>query len=469
MGTRRDFVRNMGIGLAAASSAADALAAQSSQQRRSGSERLLVPNPRHPVASPVGVDRLPLAWYQAQSRRLRAQARERGIDAILLQSDVNLVYFTGCFRGSGERTTWALMPVDEADTVYWFSPAIDRDLITSWWCTENDYYFCYPHAEGGFPNRGALVTRGQRVDLWEWMLGKLASRGLGGRVIGLDRELTPSAQRTFDRMLPAARAADVSDLCLRMQVIKTTEEIALTQRAYRYFDKVHAFARDYILEHGTSTTDYQVGQALASYGINLMMRDVRRDGKPHSAVGMEVTGNYVRTGVATAYPHPNQFFHARIRRGQPVYVNCDILLGGYGGEGYRNYILLPSNQAHDRMWQVVADTVQIIVEETKPGAVCSDIAHKVHAYQIRQGMQEFIYHRPGHGQGQNFVGHQPPFLALGDHTEVEEGMTFSVEPGLYDEKSGTGINPSDRLLVLKDGAVLMSQIPFSKEWSFLRV
>ena len=200
-----------------------------------------------------------------------------------------------------------------------------------------------------------------------------------------------------------------------------------------------------------------------------MMRDIKRDGKPHSAVGMDVTGNYVRTGVATAYPHPNQFFHAPIRRGQPVYVNCDILLGGYGGEGYRNYVLLPSTAAHDKMWQVVADTVQIMVEETKPGAVCSDIAHKIHSYQIKHGMQEFIYHRPGHGQGQNFVGHQPPFIALGDYSVIEEGMTFSVEPGLYDEKNGIGINPSDRLIVLKDRSVLMSRIPFSKEWSFLKV
>ena len=470
MGSRRDFVRQIGAGLAATAAAAEALSAQaaSPSARRTGSERLLIENPLHPTPAVVGVDRLPLHWYKAQSQRLRAQSRERGVDILLIGDDVNLVYFTGCFRNSGERRTWAMMPAKETDTVYWFSPAIDRDLITSWWCTENDYYFCYPHAEGAFPNRGQM-TRGARVDLWEWVLGKLAARGLGDLTIGLDRELTPSAQRTFDRVLPHAKVVDVSDLCLKMQIVKTREEIALTQRAYRYFDLVHAFARDYIIEHGTTTTDYQIGQALASYGINLMMRDVKRDGRPHSAVGMDVTGNYVRTGVATAYPHPNQFFHAPIRRGQPVYVNCDILLGGYGGEGYRNYILLPSSPAHDKMWQVVADTVQMMVEETKPGAVCSDIAYKIHAYQIKQGMQEFIYHRPGHGQGQNFVGHQPPFIALGDHSVIEEGMTFSVEPGLYDEKNGIGINPSDRLLVLKDRSVLMSRIPFSKEWSFLKV
>ena len=199
------------------------------------------------------------------------------------------------------------------------------------------------------------------------------------------------------------------------------------------------------------------------------MADVKRDGKPHSAVGIDVTGNYVRTGVATAYPHPNQFFHAKVRRGQPLYVNCDILLGGYGGECYRNYVIAPSTPGHDKMWQVVAETVEIMVENVKPGAVCSEIAWKVHEHQIKSGMQDFIYHRPGHGQGQNYEGHQPPHLALGDESVIEEGMTFSVEPGLYDEKNGIGINPSDRLLVLKDRSVRMSRVPFSKEWSFLRI
>jgi len=183
MRSRRDFVRSMGASIAAASVAAESLAAQAaSAQGRPGSERLLVDNPLHPTPAPVGVDRLPLAWYKTQSQKLRERARARGADAVLLQDDTNLVYFTGCFRGSGERTTWALLPVNETDTVYWFSPGIDRDLITSWWCTENDYYFCYPHAEGGFPNRGQLA-RGKRVDLWEWMLGKLAARGLGRRSI----------------------------------------------------------------------------------------------------------------------------------------------------------------------------------------------------------------------------------------------------------------------------------------------
>ncbi len=449
--TRRHFMRDLGLGLAATQAAAAELAL--AQPGGGGSEQLLTPREGQPQPAPAGYDRLPLDWYKAAARRLRDAAAARGLDAVLLQTDHNIVYFTGCFRQSGERTTWVLLPVKD-DAVYWYSPGIDRDLIESWWCTQNEYYFCFPHAEGGFPNRGE-VARGRRVDLWEWMLRGLKRRGYADRKIGIDVPHTPFV--------------NISDVCMGFRMIKTPEEIALTQRAYRYFDRIHAFARDYVLERGTSATDYEVGQALAAFGINLMMKDVKRDGAPHTAVGIDVTSHYVRAGVATAYPHPNQFFHAPIRRGQPLYVNTDILLGGYGGECYRNYVIAPWDAHHEKMWQVVSDTVQIMVDEAVPGTACSEVAETIHRYQIKHGMQAYIYHRPGHGQGQNYEGHQPPHIALGDDTVIREGMTFSVEPGLYDPKRGIGVNPSDRLLVLKDRAVLFSRVPFSREWSFLKL
>jgi Xaa-Pro aminopeptidase len=254
-----------------------------------------------------------------------------------------------------------------------------------------------------------------------------------------------------------------------MQQVKTPEELALIQRAYHYFDRVHAFARDYILERGTDLTDFELGQALQAFGIELLMNDIERDGRPHSAVGIDVTSHYVRAGVASAYPHPNQFFHQKVQRGQTVYVNTDLTIGGLGGECYRNYLIAPWTPDQERMWEVVADTVQIQEEESKAGAVCSDIAARIHRHQVDSGMAEYIYHRPAHGQGQFFAGHQPPFISLGDYTVLEEDMAFSMEPGLYDAGKGIGINPSDNLRVTPSRGVRFSGVPFSKEWSFLEL
>ncbi len=471
--SRRDFICTMGTGLAAAGAAASALAcegeAENGQAGGAGmSEGLLRPDPDHVEPAALGYDRLPLAWHQDRARALKERVSGEGVQAILLSSDQNAVYYTGCFRGSGERSTWCMFRTDEEDTVYWYSPGIDRDLIESWWSTENDFYFGYPHAEGGYPNRGEVV-QGPQVDLFEWMLEGLRRRGLGGGRIALDWTLSEAQMSTASRVIPGTEFVNVQGHCLAMQQVKTPEELALIQRAYRYFDRVHAFARDYILERGTDLTDFELGQALQAYGVELLMKDVRRDGRPHSAVGIEVTSNYVRAGVASAYPHPNQFFHQKVERGQTVYVNTDIKLGGLGGECYRNYLIGPWTPEQERIWEVVAETIQIQEEECKAGAVCSDVAARIHRHQVDAGMADYIYHRPGHGQGQFFVGHQPPFLALGDYTVLQEDMTFSMEPGLYNAQRGIGINPSDNLRVTANRGVRFSSVPFSKEWSFLEL
>jgi len=461
---RRTFIKNMGLGLASTGLAAKGLVSCAEKNATGSSESLFVTDRVHPEPAPIGYDRLPLDWYKQTVQRLKD--RLPGVDGILLESDKNKVYFSGCFRGSGERTTWVFFPSDEKDTAYWYAPGIDRDLITSWWSTEFEYYFCYPHAEGGYPNQGK-VTTGARVDLFEWMLKGLQKRDMNGKTIGTDWEMTPGQIAMAKKALPDVKFVNISNECLQMRIIKTPEEIALCQRAYRYFDKIHAFSRDFVLEHGTNTTDFEIGHALQAYGIQLMMNDVQYDGKPHSAVGIESTSHYVRAGVSTAYPHPNQFFYNQVKKGEPLYINTDIRLGGMGGEGYRNYLIAPWTDQQDKIWQVVADCVQIMVEECKPGVPCSEVAVKIHNHQVKNGMQDYIYHRPAHGAGQHTEGHQPPFIALGDDTPIEEGMMFSVEPGLYDEKNGVGINPSDSLLITRDGAVLMSRIPFSKEWSYL--
>ncbi|HZD04813.1 MAG TPA: M24 family metallopeptidase, partial [Longimicrobiales bacterium] len=311
------------------------------------------------------------------------------------------------------------------------------------------------------------VVQGPRVDLFAWLLEGLRNRGLTGGTLAADWTLTERQRATVRSVAPGTRFVDVSPICLSMQQIKTPEELALLQRAYRYFDKVHAFARDYILERGTDLTDFELGQALQAYGIELMMADVRRDGRPHSAVGIEVTSNYVRCGTASAYPHPNQFFHSKVERGGTVYVNTDIRLGGMGGECYRNYLIAPWTPEQEGMWEVVAESIAIQEGESRAGAVCSDIAAKIHRHQVEAGMAEHIYHRPAHGQGQFLAGHQPPFIALGDDSVLEENMTFSMEPGLYDAPRGFGINPSDNLRGTTTRGVRFSSVPFSKEWSLL--
>src|SRR5262249_43542784 len=148
----------------------------------------------------------------------------------------------------------------------------------------------------------AKVQMGATVDLFEWMLKGLKKRGYAGKKLAADTEFTPSAQKKVAAVLRSEMGVE-SDRCMAMRIRKTPEELALTRRAYNYFNLMHAYARDLLLQHGTELTDYEIGHATTKYGVDMIMADIKHDGKPHTAVGIDIELD-CRFGTATAYPHP---------------------------------------------------------------------------------------------------------------------------------------------------------------------
>jgi len=173
-------------------------------------------------------------------------------------------------------------------------------------------------------------------------------------------------------------------------------------------------------------------------------------------------------GPATAYPHPNQFLHNKITRGQAIQIEGGVNIAGCGGELYRAMFIHPYTDQMKKLWTVSRDCCLMQKEESIAGVTCSTVAYKIHQHQVKHGVAPYIYHRPAHGEG--WEGHQPPYLSLGDYTMLEPGMNFSVEPGLYDPEHGIGANFSDTFVVEPQGpARQMSRLPWSEEWCFVKI
>ena len=62
----------------------------------------------------------------------------------------------------------------------------------------------------------------------------------------------------------------------------------------------------------------------------------------------------------------------------------------------------------------------------------------------------------GHAIG--LRNHEAPFLDLGDHTTIEPGMVFTIEPGTYDPEIG-GFRHSDTVVVTPDGIDVLTAYP----------
>ena len=460
--TRRDFLVGSVAAVATGLAAGGAVRGAGTPPAGGGSAALLKKDPDHP--QPATFDRLDEAWHRRTMRRLQTRLQEEGIDGALLGDPWNIIYFSGLWFTSTERPFHLYIPAAGAEPT-WFHPSLDRDLVDTWWIRDRETYFDFKHGEGAFPNLGK-VQMGATVDLTRWMFKGLRRRGQAGKVIGVDFPVTAEVTAALDDALPKTSLKPVGEICERLRMVKTGEEIALTQRAMDYFSRIHAFARDYILTKGTDATDFEVATATTQYGTDLIMADIKRDGKPHTAVGIEV-GIGVRSGPGTAYPHPNQFHHNRIKRGDALQVAGGVKIGGYGGELYRAYQISPTDAVRDKVWEVHTECARIQAEASAAGVTCSYVAKRVHDHQVKSGMAKYVYHRPAHGEGSE--GHQPPYIALGDHTMLEEGMTFSNEPGLYVPELGFGYNHSDVVLVAAKRGIQLASVPYTREWCLLKI
>jgi Xaa-Pro dipeptidase len=459
--SRRGFIAATGAAVTVSSVSTAAITESAGSAAVGKSTQLFLPEDD---LKPATFDRLPLDWHKNRAKVLREKLADDSRDGILLTDRWNIIYFTGLWHTTTERLMWVFLPVKTSEPV-WFYSALDRDLVKTWWHTDGEMYFDFPHAEGAFPNDGK-VQMGAKVDLAEWVFKALKKRGYAEKDLVADVEFAPSMQRKVASAL-GREMGSAEDLCMNMRVHKTPEELALSRRAYNYFNQMHAFARDMLLQHGTDLTDYDIASAATKYGTDLLMADIKRDGAPHTAVGIEIEIG-CRVGRSTAYPHPNQFLHNKITRGQALQIEGGVHIAGCGGELYRAFFIHPLTEQMKKLWTVSRDCCLMQKEESIAGVTCSTVAYKIHKYQVKNGVAPNIYHRPAHGEG--WEGHQKPYLSLGDYTMLEPGMCFSVEPGLYDPEHGIGSNFSDNFVVQSEGpARQMSRLPWSEDWCLVKL
>lgn len=459
--TRRDLLARTGMAVAA-STIETGLKGNVASALPTGenSAKLFLPEDN---LRPATFDRLPLEWHKQRAQRLLEKLAEDGYEGILLTDRWNIIYYTGLWHTGTERLVNVFLAAKH-DPV-WFYAALDRDLVKTWWYNDGESYFDWHHAEGAFPQEGK-VQMGAKVDLFEWVLKALKKRGYAEKKLAADIEFAPSKQRKVADVLGKEMHSE-EQTCMNVRIRKTPEELALMRRAYDYFNRMHAFARDMLLQRGTDLTDYDIASAATKYGTDLVMADIKRDGAPHTAVGIEIAVG-CRAGRSTAYPHPNQFQHNRVGRGQALQIEGVVNIAGCGGELYRAMFIHPVTDQMKKIWTVSRDCCQIQKEESVAGVTGSTVAYKIHKYQVANGVAPYIYHRPAHGQG--WEGHQPPYLALGDYTMLEPAMCFSVEPGLYDPEHGIGANFSDGFVVEAQGpARQMSRLPWTEEWCLVKL
>lgn len=157
-------------------------------------------------------------------------------------------------------------------------------------------------------------------------------------------------------------------------------------------------------------------------------------------------------GSRTSLPHGRP---EKVRLGNKELVLIDIgaKVEGYCSDMTRTFILGEGNKEWGKMWRVVEEVKEKVINElAKPGVKCMDIEKFTREKITASGYRKGILHGTGHGVGLDV--HEEPLISITSESVLEEGMIITVEPGIYLPGKG-GIRIEDMVLITSKGGQIL--------------
>jgi Xaa-Pro dipeptidase len=246
-----------------------------------------------------------------------------------------------------------------------------------------------------------------------------------------------------------AGTAVVSDLVEEARFIKSDYEIA----RIRYACDIATVAMDKLLRGAKpGKSMIEVSFETGMYANGRMLGD-----NPKLNVFATRVSAVVQPPAVSHDPHNfTDLMALKMEAGGP---NVSIVAGrmnGYGAEIERTFFLGEVPVAARGPFETMIEARHLAFEMCKPGVSMHDVDAQVNAVFRNAGYGDKLLHRTGHGIG--VTAHEGPFLAEGYRREIQPGMVFTIEPGLYIEGVG-GFRHSDTVLVTEGGNISLTQLP----------
>jgi Xaa-Pro dipeptidase len=112
------------------------------------------------------------------------------------------------------------------------------------------------------------------------------------------------------------------------------------------------------------------------------------------------------------------------------------------------------------VYETVLKANRAAIKKVKPGVSLSEIDKAARSVIEDAGYGSYFIHRTGHGIGSSV--HEPYPVSSESQVICQEGMIFSIEPGIYLPGVG-GIRIEDLVLVTKDGVEVLNTYPKDQE------
>lgn len=165
----------------------------------------------------------------------------------------------------------------------------------------------------------------------------------------------------------------------------------------------------------------------------------------------------VASGKRAALPH-GKASDKKIRKSEMVIVDLGAKYHGYNSDETCTFITSKPDKKQKEIYQIVKDAHDKAIEAVKPGVKASYIDSVARDFIKKAGYGKYFGHGTGHGVG--LAVHEWPNISPYNNNVVEEGMIFTIEPGIYISGWG-GARIEDMVLVTASGCDILTEM--SKE------
>jgi Xaa-Pro aminopeptidase len=148
--------------------------------------------------------------------------------------------------------------------------------------------------------------------------------------------------------------------------------------------------------------------------------------------------------------------HQPLRAGMGVSFDFGAVVSGYCSDFGRTVHVGEPGEEYLRVYDLVMAAQAAGIAAVRPGATASEVHAATRQVIVDGGYGEWFRHRTGHCIGMDV--HELPYISEEDHTPLEEGMTFTIEPSVF-WPGHVGVRVEDIILCTADGGRKLNQHP----------
>lgn len=319
---------------------------------------------------------------------LQARMREDGVDLAAIGSTANLHYFLGFAPHADERLCLLLVGANDVRMVV---PGLNREEIAAH--TEVEMI---PWADVD----GPLDALRQALTKWK-----------SPRTLAVDGAIRADSLLNLQASVTCEKTITADALVAPLRQRKSADEIEMLARAAKQADLAMQAAVDACR---VGATEAQVAWAAETA--------FRKDGA--EMVDFTIIG----AGPNGAFPHHHSG-NTVLRDGDAIVIDIGASLNGYKSDITRMVYLDKPTAQFTKAYAAVLDANQRAMAAVRSGVAAEEIDHIARSTLDAAGYGKYFTHRTGHGIG--LEGHEPPWIMHGNKTALQEGMVFSIEPGVY--------------------------------------